>query len=181
MSPIRDGVYESPSYVRVSLAVALTLGYIEGRFYRGAKLHCVNLLLTYQDGCNGRCAYCGLSSSRNIKGIWERRSFIRVDWPVVPLDDLVDRLKGGRASHVERACISMVTRWRAREDTLYVVERLREAIDLVSSLIAPTIVDKGWLYELREAGADKVGVAIDAATPELFDRLRGRGVGGPHR
>jgi biotin synthase-related radical SAM superfamily protein len=34
---------------------------------------------------------------------------------------------------------------------------------------------------MREAGADRVGIAIDAATPELFERLRGTGVGGPHR
>ncbi len=31
------------------------------------------------------------------------------------------------------------------------------------------------------AGADMIGVAIDAATPELFDRYRGQGIGGPHR
>ena len=34
---------------------------------------------------------------------------------------------------------------------------------------------------MKKAGADRVGIAIDAATPELFDRLRGKGVGGPHR
>ena len=34
--------------------------------------------------------------------------------------------------------------------------------------------------ELRDAGADKIGVAIDLATPELFDHYRGSGVGGPH-
>ncbi len=180
MNPPKETL-ESPYYVRVSLAVALTLGYIRGCFYRGAKLYCVNLLLTYREGCCGRCAYCGLSGSRNIKGIWERRSFIRVDWPVIPLDDLIERMKTKRCSHVERACISMITHRKARRDTLYIVERLREVVDLVSSLIAPTVIDKRWLYELREAGADRVGIAIDAATRELFDKLRGRGVGGPHR
>ena len=181
MSSCEERVYESPEYVRISLAAAITLGYVPGTFYRGAKLYCVNLLLTYRDGCSGRCAYCGLSRSRNVPAVWENRSFIRVDWPVVPLDDLVERMKTERCSHVERVCVSMVTRWRAREDTLYVVERLRETMDLVTGLIAPTVVDKKWLYELKEAGADRVGIAIDAATPELFDRLRGRGVGGPHR
>ena len=34
---------------------------------------------------------------------------------------------------------------------------------------------------MKKAGADRVGIAIDAATPELFDQLRGKGVGGPHR
>jgi biotin synthase len=34
---------------------------------------------------------------------------------------------------------------------------------------------------MKKKGADRVGIAIDAATPELFDRLRGKGVAGPHR
>ncbi|MFL7807311.1 MAG: hypothetical protein AB8I80_01700, partial [Anaerolineae bacterium] len=37
------------------------------------------------------------------------------------------------------------------------------------------------LQALKDAGADKIGVAIDLATPELFDKHRGRGVGGPHQ
>jgi biotin synthase len=34
---------------------------------------------------------------------------------------------------------------------------------------------------MRDAGADRIGVAIDAASPDIFDQLRGRGVRGPHR
>jgi biotin synthase len=48
-------------------------------------------------------------------------------------------------------------------------------------LIAPTMIrDLDRLAETKEAGADMVGVAIDAATPALFERFRGRGVKGPH-
>ena len=38
---------ESPGYVRLSLAAAMTLGFAKGWFFRGATLKCVNLLLTY--------------------------------------------------------------------------------------------------------------------------------------
>lgn len=34
---------------------------------------------------------------------------------------------------------------------------------------------------LKRAGADRIGVAIDLATLELFDEFRGSGVEGPHR
>ena len=44
---------ESPEYVRVSSAAAMTLGLMPGRFLRGAKLYCVNLLLMYDSGCAG--------------------------------------------------------------------------------------------------------------------------------
>ena len=37
------------------------------------------------------------------------------------------------------------------------------------------------LFRMKENGADKIGIAIDLATPELFDRYRGQGVSGPHK
>ena len=55
---------ESPEYLRTSTAAAMTLGFIPGRFYRDAKLYCINLLLTYRGGCKANCAFCGLSRDR---------------------------------------------------------------------------------------------------------------------
>ncbi len=173
--------YESPDYVRISLAAAITLGFIEGRFFRNAKLHCINLLLTYEDGCVGRCAYCGLSKSRINVESWNEMSFIRVEWPVIALGDIISRIRSGFCPHVERVCVSMITNVKARRDLITVIERLSREVDLISALITPTIIDRDWLCRLKNSGAEMVGIAIDAATPELFDRLRGRGVNGPHR
>lgn len=174
-------VGESPRLVRTSTAAAMTMGVLPGRFLRDARLYCINLLLTYNDGCVARCAYCGLSRSRDIEEPWSEHSFIRVEWPTVTLDDVISRIEGGECPWVERVCVSMITNGRALDDTISVVKRLHAEIDEVSVLITPTIIDKEWLYELKEAGADWVGIALDAATPELFERLRGQGVKGPHR
>ncbi len=176
-----DKVVESPDYVRVSSAAAMTLGLMPGRFLRGAKLYCINLLLMYDSGCAGKCAYCGLERARQSDKSWEDRSFIRVPWPVVSLDEVIERMGHDYCSHVQRVCVSMVTNGRAKGDTLEIVRRLSKKTDSISGLIAPTIIDKNWLIDLKEAGADWLGVAVDAATPELFDQLRGKGVGGPHR
>lgn len=174
-------IRESPKYVRTSTAAAMTMGKLPGRFLRQAQLYCINLLLTYEQGCSANCAYCGLSGSREAEESWTEQSFIRVDWPTVPLSDVVASLSSGTCSHVERVCISMITNGRSIKDAVKVTEDLREATDKISVLITPTIIDKDWLIELKEAGADKIGVAVDAATPELFNKLRGQGVNGPHR
>ena len=42
-------------------------------------------------------------------------------------------------------------------------------------------MDRQELIDMKEAGAEKVGIAIDLATPELFDKYRGKGVSGPHK
>jgi biotin synthase len=170
---------ESPEYLRMSLAAAMTLGFKPGIFYRNARLYCINLLLAYRNGCAGRCAYCGLSIKR--PGAYSRKSFIRVTWPTYPLDEIIQRIFE-RQDRVKRICISMVTNRRSVNDTRDVCARLRASFDVpVSLLVSPTLLTRGDLEGFRTAGADKIGVAIDLATPELFDRYRGSVVGGPHQ
>jgi biotin synthase len=169
---------ESPEYLRMSLAAAMTLGFKRGLFYRDARLYCINLLLNYRSGCAACCAYCGLSGKR--EGEYDEKSFIRVTWPTYHLDEIIERI-GTRLDKVKRICISQITNTRSIGDSKSITERLRSSFDVpVSLLISPTIVSRDDLIDFKEAGADKIGVAIDLATPELFDRHRGAGVGGPH-
>lgn len=177
----REGLVagESPEYVRMSLAAAMTLGFRGGRFYRNARLHCINLLTTYSEGCVGSCAYCGLSRKRAVpRG---GQSFIRVEWPAYTVEEVIERI-AREADVVERICVSMITNRRAVEDVGEIVARIRGRLDTpISLLVTPTILNEQLLRRYRALGADKIGIAVDAATPELFDLLRGRKVGGPHR
>jgi biotin synthase len=77
----------------------------------------------------------------------------------------------------------MITHGSAVKDTIFITRKLKEKIDLpISLLISPTVIkDKGVFYEFKQAGADMIGVALDAATPRLFDKYRGSGVKGPHK
>ena len=177
---------KSPEFVRVSTAAAMTLGLKPGRFWRNARLHCINLLLTHGDGCAAACAYCGLSRVRDHEnkhgqdGRATDRTFIRVQWPTYALREILDRLS--QCSDAQRICISMITHRRALEDTRAISEAIRrEGSTPISALITPTLVDAGGLERLRACGVDKIGIAIDAATPQLFGRLRGASAGGPHR
>lgn len=170
---------ESPDHLRLSLAAAMTLGFVNGWFYRNAKLRCVNLLLTYADGCKANCSFCGLAAEKEL--VWSARRFIRVPWKTFSTDEVIDAIKGA-PTHVSRVCISMITHPRCKKDVLTVCRRLvRETGLAVSLLISPTILNRDDLMTMKDAGAERIGVAIDGATPEIFDRFRGRPVKGPHR
>jgi lipoyl synthase len=172
-------IKESPEYLRMSLAAAMTLGFKQGLFYRNAKLYCINLLLTYDEGCKARCAYCGLSKNR--PGTYTNKSFIRVTWPEYSLDEIIKGISD-RQNRVKRICISMLTNNRSVPDTKEICKRLRSSFDIpVSLLISPTILRYEDLEDFKTAGADKIGVAIDLATEELFNKYRGNGVKGPHK
>jgi len=177
---IEDLGLESPEVIQTSLAAAMTLGLKGGVFYRNAKLTCLNLLLTYQEGCQGRCGYCGLEQKRSEKT--KGTTFIRVAWPTYSFDLILERTKQYRNS-LKRICLSMITHKRAFEDSLKLVARLHREVNLpISILCAPTLIHKiEDLQKLKKAGADQLGVSIDAATAEIFQQYRGKGVRGPHQ
>jgi biotin synthase len=181
-APAHSHEVTSPEHLRMSLAAAMTLGLAPGIFHRNARLGCINLLLAYPGGCRANCAFCGLAREKHTDSYEPRfEKFIRVAWRGWPLELIVERIAAA-PPWVSRVCISMITHPRAKADTLTVCRRVATATGLpVSLLIAPTIMKDGDLAAMREAGAERVGVAIDAATPEIFDRLRGSGVAGPHR
>lgn len=169
----------SPAFLQMSLAAAMTLGLKTGLFHRNARLYCLNLLLTYPEGCLGNCSYCGLQKSR--EGAFGEKSFIRVSWPTYDLETILARTRAA-GPRLHRVCLSMVTHPRALEDTLYLIRRFREEAGLpISVLMNPTSMKPGQAEDLKNAGAQMAAVALDLATETLFDRHRGQGVRGPHR
>jgi biotin synthase len=169
---------ESPHFVRASLAAAMTLGLKTGIFHRGAKLHCINLLLTYSEGCPAKCAYCGLSGQQSQN--YREKSFIRVQWPTYSLEEIVAGIEKNR-DKVKRICIAMVARQRSVKDAAAICGALRSHFEIpVSLLVSPTVLTRRDLMEFSGAGADKIGVAVDLAQKRLFDGFRGSGVNGPH-
>lgn len=177
MTPLND--IRSPDAAKISQASGISLGLLQGRMYRGAVNRCVNLLVHYPEGCSANCAYCGLAKKR--PGAFLEKSFIHVDWPVFPLDDLIEAVNSAPA-YVKRTCISMITNGKCRDDTLTMGRRLCKETSLpLSILCSPTILSKEDFNAMRDIGVDKIGIALDLATPELFDQYRGGGVQGPHR
>lgn len=175
----------SPEYVQMSTAAAITLGVQPGRMHRTSCTRCLNLLLTYPEGCRANCAYCGLARHREAERDYADRNFIRVDWPAVPLEMTIDIVaRQGKATPFHRMCISMITHPRSDEDTRTVLKQWTDRIDPgflpVSILSNPTTMTRADVKRLKELGADIFTVALDAATPEIFDRARGKGVQSPH-
>jgi biotin synthase len=174
----------SPEYVQMSTAAAITLGLVAGKMHRTSCTHCLNLLVTYPEGCRANCAYCGLARHREEARDYADRNFIRVDWPTARYDEVIERVKAGSdKGRFERMCISMITHPDSNDDTFVLLEKwTREVPQIpVSILSNPTTLEKHHLEQMKRMGADIFTVALDAVTPAIFDRTRGRGVDSPHR
>ncbi|MEB3102971.1 radical SAM protein [Ferviditalea candida] len=179
--PHQKGMPESPDSVMVSLAGAMTLGLEKGKFAREEiVLRGLNVLMTYQENCSANCSYCGVSRERRVAR--DERTFIRVKWPVVKVDELIER--NNTIKHqMRRLCVGMLANPKSFGHSLQVIEEFKQRTDLlISGLITASLIkSKDDLQKIKDAGADRVDIAIDAATEELFERHRGRPVKGPHR
>ncbi len=175
----------SPEYVQLSTAAAITLGIMPGNMYRCECTRCLNILLTYPEGCRANCAYCGLARHREADRDYADRNFIRVDWPSVPMAQIAETVgRAPEASPFHRMCISMITHPKSDADTVAVLKTWTDHVDPdaipISILSNPTTMQRSDVQTLRDMGSDIFTVALDAATPELFDRTRGKGVQSPH-
>lgn len=174
----------SPEFVQMSTAAAITLGLIPGKMHRTSCTHCLNLLVTYPEGCRANCAYCGLARHREEARDYADRNFIRVDWPTARYNEVIERVKAGNdRGQFQRMCISMITHPNSNDDTFVLLERWTREVPQVpvSILSNPTTLEKDDLVRMRELGADIFTVALDAVTPEIFERTRGKGVDSPHK
>jgi len=181
---VKTPAMRSPEYVQMSTAAAITLGLVPGRMHRTACTHCLNLLVTYPEGCRANCAYCGLARHREEARDYADRNFIRVDWPTARYDEVIARVKaGGDHGQFQRMCISMITHPNSDADTYLLLEQwVREVPHIpVSILSNPTTMEKADLARLKQMGADIFTVALDAVTPQIFERTRGKTVDSPHR
>ncbi len=160
----------SPDWVRISYASALALRFRSGRFTREFDFGGINLLLSYDQGCLSDCGYCGLARTR--PGDYEDKSFIRVEWPLVETDELVRRLVR-HEQNMTRLCISMVTHGSSYRDTLDITQRITNNVSTpLSLLVAPPTLNEQRLRTLHAAGADMIGIGLDAVTEDLFRSLR---------
>ena len=160
----------SPDYVRISMASAVALRMRSGRFSRDFDFGGINLLLNYDEGCLSDCGYCGLARTR--PGSYSDKSFIRVEWPLVRTDDLMERMSQAEPE-LTRLCISMVTHGHAYRDTCDITRRIGQAVRTpLSILVAPPTLNRERLETFKALGVDMIGIGMDAVTEQLFRSIR---------
>ena len=161
--------------IRVSVGTAVVLGLEKARL--DAKPTTAYLMLYHEGRCLANCAFC--PQARSAKpGRADMLS--RIIWPAYRLGDVLGALEEGRARGLKRACVQALLYPRFTHDLLSVVEALASSCDLpISVSCQPLPMDA--MRALKRAGAERLSVPVDAATPELFEAVKGRGVNGPYR
>lgn len=125
--------------------------------------------------CRANCRFC--SQARESEG--ELKNIARGQYIPADLHEVVRRLGiAFKKGYLRRACIQTAMYPGMWEDTVYLVEQIRDTC-LVPISLSVFPLDDARYRRLRELGVDQVVIPLDSATSGLFHEIKGAGAGGP--
>jgi biotin synthase-related radical SAM superfamily protein len=105
----------------------------------------------------------------------------RITWPPFSMEQVVYSIAQlWNIGSVERTCIQTVNHPRIFKETLATAQAIRNATSIPIS-VSCIPFSKEEMEQLRETGVERIGIPLDAATKELFAKIKGKVVGGPYR
>jgi biotin synthase len=164
-----------PIQIRVSTGTAIILKLQEGKLDAEPT---TAYLMTFHNGkCTANCGFC--PQARTSESRAEQLS--RVTWPAYPTETVMLKLeKTLEEGSIKRVCIQALNYAGVFGDVCAIVRQLKIRVSVpISVSCQPLNAENMWL--LVEAGVDRIGIALDAATESLFDKVKGAAAGGPYR
>jgi len=162
-----------PKRVRVSLGSAVAIGLLEGRLDAAPT---TAYLMTFTRGkCTANCGFCAQARTST-----SRTSMLsRVTWPIFQTRDAIAAVRRAKGGKIKRVCIQALNQRKVFRQVLATVRAIHEEVKIPISVSCQP-PNKGSVRQLVEAGAERLGIPLDAATEALFDKIKGLSAGGPY-
>ncbi|MEM3407429.1 MAG: radical SAM protein [Nitrososphaerota archaeon] len=160
--------------IRVSLGSAIVLGLIKGKIDVNPT---TAYLLTYRNGkCIANCSFCPQAKSSKSRA----DMLSRIVWPTFPMEKVFKGLrKAIEKNLIKRVCIQSLNYPNFLEDIIKIVNGIKDYSDIPISISCQPI-DKNGINELKKIGIERISIPLDAATKEIFNKVKGYIVDGPY-
>ena len=169
--PIINGL---PLRIRVSLGSAMVLKLLKGKL---DAMPTTAYLLTYRKGkCVANCGFC--PQARESQGRADTLS--RVSWPVFLTNHVLYGIeKAVRNGEIKRVCLQALNYPEVFTHLLALTKAIYHYTKVLISISCQPL-NRENMQQLADAGAERIGIPLDAATEELFNRVKGCSVGGSY-
>jgi len=163
-----------PERIRVSTGSAIVLGLLRGRL--DAKPTTIYLLTYRDEKCSANCGFC--PQAKTSKGRADMLS--RVTWPPFPIRQVFSRIERiAKTGEIKRVCIQALNYPTVFNDILSLVSEIKSRGKVPISVSCQPL-NREKMKTLAEAGVDRISIALDAATQEIFDKIKGKLADGPY-
>jgi biotin synthase len=166
--------FDVPEKIRVSVGSAIILGLLKGKLDAPPT---TIYMLTYRDGkCLANCGFCPQARNSNSRA----DMLARVTWPPFPTKQVIEKIAScTEKGTVKRVCIQALNYPTVYKDLTHLTRLIHSGSKVPISLSCPPF-SKAQFKELAEAGADRISIALDAATEQLFDKVKGASTQSPY-
>ena len=163
-----------PEKIRVSTGSAIILGLLRGKL--DAKPTTAYLLMCRNEKCSANCGFC--PQAKKSKGRADRLS--RVTWPAFPTATVVESIERAvKAGTIKRVCVQALNYPEVFEDVMSLVTQIKSKVAVPVSVSCKPM-SKKKMEEWANAGVNRVSIALDAATEQIFCDVKGQNIGGPY-
>lgn len=105
----------------------------------------------------------------------------RVVWPVFSTKNVITELATtAQRGEVKRVCIQALNYPRVTMDLLALTRSIKLQANKLPISVSCQPLNKEDMRKLAKAGIERIGIPLDAATKDVFDRVKGSCVGGPY-
>jgi biotin synthase len=172
---IRKDVAPHIEKIRVSVGTAGVLGLL--RLHSDVEPTTAYLMTYSPDGCSGNCAFC--PQARESSSSKELLS--RVVWPDFPFKTFLEKLKpAAKSGKLHRICVQTINYGHFLRDTSDIISAILSEVSVPVSVSCPPIAKK-HMENLKKIGVERIGIPLDGATREIFNKVKGKTVSGPYR
>jgi lipoyl synthase len=173
--PPSDEEQAGMKQIRVSVGSAIVLGLLEGKLDADPT---TAYFMTYKTGkCTANCGFC--PQAKNSQSKTELLS--RVSWPAFSINSVIAQTANAvHAGRIKRVCIQALNYPQVFSELCDFIKEIKQKVSVPVSVSCQPMNSQN-IWSLSEAGADRIGIALDAATEELFDKVKGTKVGGPYQ
>jgi biotin synthase len=164
-----------PEMIRVSAGSAAVTGLLREKLDAAPT---TAYLMTYRKGkCTANCGFCP-----QAKGSQSRADMLsRISWPVFSTKRVLNGTENAfKDRKIKRICIQTLNYPKVFTHLSSLIRAIHKKVNVPVSVSCQPLNTEN-LRMLAEAGAERIGIPLDAATETLFDKLKGSDAGGPYR
>jgi biotin synthase-related radical SAM superfamily protein len=163
-----------PKLVRTSTGSAVVLGLLEGKLDVEPT---VASLMTYKkDKCTANCSFCPQAKTSRSKA----ELLSRVSWPIFSTRSVLEGIENAvPKGKIKRVCIQALNYPDVFLHLAALVKTVKRHAEVPVSISCQPLTGEN-IRRLAEAGADRIGIPLDATTEKLFDEVKGAAAGGPY-
>ena len=166
---------KTPKKIRVSIGSAIVFSLLSGKLDASPT---TAYLMTYRKGkCFANCGFCPQARESHSRA----DMLSRISWPTFPTEQVLNGIrKAVKHGKIGRVCIQALNYPEVFTDLTALVKAIHQKVNVPISISCQPLNSEN-VKALADAGAERIGIALDAATEELFDKVKGSHVGGPYK